>query len=78
VVALDPVIHEQVNSFCRVLLPGLPFRTAFQCLDGWMQSQNIVFPQLCVRFVGVFLNLAFNFVFIYGGVFGFKGVGYLG
>lgn len=57
---------QDINLFLRISLLWILPRCWNGCLDSFLSSQKIVFPQMFVASSGLFLNAGANFLFIYG------------
>jgi MATE family multidrug resistance protein len=70
----DPALAAAAERFTIVQIPSLPFFLGFHTLRGYLQSREIVRPQLFVIAVANVLNLLFNWVLVFGNL-GFPRLG---
>lgn len=69
----DPALAQLSGVFSKYLLIGLVPQVWFQGLSRYLINQGIVLPSTIIGIVVFFLNILFNYLFIYGLDLGFIG-----
>jgi MATE family multidrug resistance protein len=70
----DPALAAAAERFTVLQIPSLPFFLSFHALRGYLQSREIVRPQLFVIVAANGLNLLFNWLLVFGNL-GFPRLG---
>ena len=70
---IAPSTVHNVNLFGSVMAAALVPSTVYACVNQYLVTQKIVFPQLLANAVFVGINVGFNYAFIYGAKLGFVG-----
>lgn len=62
----SPEIAELAGRFVLAQLPGLPFFLGYIVLRHWLQAQGVMRPLMLITFSANFVNIAGNWLLIYG------------
>jgi len=73
----DPAISHQAALYVQALMPSLFFATWFTVLRNFVASYQRANAPMVMMIVGLFANVGFNYVLIYGKL-GFPALGVLG
>jgi MATE family multidrug resistance protein len=73
----EEVIHYS-GMFARWSLLWLMPDAAFGAFSQWLNGMQKVKPTIPITIIFVFYNLAANYFFVHGGLFGFEGYGFIG
>jgi len=74
----SPELAHQAGRFLLAQIPGLPFFIVFLVLKQYLQAQGSVQPGMWVTLVGNLINVALNWLLIFGHSFGRWGLPALG
>jgi len=77
IIGFDEDFRDHVNLYSRLQLFGLVPASVFACMNSWLLSQKIVMPQLIAAVTMFGLNIALNYVLIYG-IDDWNGLGFAG
>lgn len=72
-----PEIAAAAGSFVYAQLPGIPFFLSYVVLRHWLQAQGILRPLVVITFAANFVNIAGNWLLIFGH-WGFPRLGVVG
>eukprot|EP00941_MAST-03F_sp_MAST-3F-sp1_P000101 g101.t1 len=65
IVGIQPWLQEYIDIYSRIALIGLIPLVWYSILNQWLQSQEIIKPQLVTGLFLVVLNVVLNYLFIY-------------
>ncbi|CAI2737734.1 unnamed protein product, partial [Dicrocoelium dendriticum] len=61
----NPQTARDAADYILCVSPGLWFAAIGQCLTKYLQSQNTVYPPLCIGIIGNCLNALLHYVLLY-------------
>lgn len=69
----DPEIAAEAGSYARFMLPSLFAYGLLQCLNRFLQTQNIVFPMMCSSAITTLLHVLICWILVFKSGLGNRG-----
>ncbi|MGF1801337.1 MATE family efflux transporter [Vibrio gigantis] len=66
VMQVDPGLVQTTSSYLNALMWGAPAFLLFQSLRCFTEGMSVTKPSMVIGFIGFFVNIPANYVFIYG------------